>query len=269
MRGLAALLLLAGPLAGQYREARAGDYVFAATAGDVRALWVNPAGLGAAYEASIGAEVLVDRSRTGDLAVTQLMAAFNSKGIAFGYRRDRYNDTLTGHTWRLGLGTPVGRVIAGASLTLHSNGDGPGQRGVALGAQLPLGRAVQVGAVVQHLGRPAVHDSLLDVEGTGGIAFIPLPGLRLDAQGTLVFADSATTRAFRAGLTAGTDRFRVPLAFELALALDDDLAPRRLTLGVTIGGRDRVGAMVSGARPGGTLVVDAVSVAGVATRIPD
>ena len=267
---LLAALLAAGPLAAQYRAARSLDYQFAAGTADARALWVNPAGLGVEYEASVMAELLMDRSQTGDLSLNQFSGGFNSRGISFGYRRDAYNDTLTGHTYRIGLGRAVERFALGASLTFHNNAGGPVQRGLDLGIRYRLLRAVELGVVVREIGRPIVHEVPLPLNGSAGLGLQLTPGIRLDAEGTLsdLPGPGGTATLWRGGLSLGNAGLSLPIGFQAVLDMDRDLAPTRLILALTLGGQDRGVLVASGARPGGTAQLQAISLAGVASRVP-
>ena len=64
--------LLCSVAVGQTFAPRSLDYLFAATANDARAIWVNPAGLAIVSEASIMAELVVHRSPDADLRLSQL-----------------------------------------------------------------------------------------------------------------------------------------------------------------------------------------------------
>lgn len=177
------VLALAAPLAGQYRGPRSADYLLTTTAADARALWVNPAGLAVTYQASVMGELVVDTSRTGAFALTQLTAGFNSRGIAFAYRRDLYNDTLTGHTWRIGASRALARLAVGFGLSFHSNGDQSTQRGLDLGIRYRLLPTLELGAVAREIGKPRVHGDPLYLNGSAGLGWQPLPSFRLDAEG--------------------------------------------------------------------------------------
>ena len=69
-------------------SARSQDYLFLTNVADVRALWVNPAGLALVPEASILGELTFERLG-GDLRVDQYAVGFNSRGISIGYQRSR------------------------------------------------------------------------------------------------------------------------------------------------------------------------------------
>jgi hypothetical protein len=266
---LSLALLGAAPVAGQYRGSRSTQYLFAANVADARALWVNPAGLGVEFEAAIMGELSADRSRTGEVAFTQLAAGFNSRGVALGYRRDFYNDTLTGHTFRLGAGRALENFAVGAILALHANGDGPTQRGLDVGLRYRLVRSFELAAIVHDIGKPVVHDSVLNLGGTFGLGWMVMRGARLDAEGHITrLTDGGTARAWRGGLSFAPGMFRLPVLLGAALDMDQEFAPVRLTVAITVGGRDRVVGVTSGARPGGTLRLDGVSLAGVASRVP-
>lgn len=268
-RLLVLAVTLSGPLAGQYRTARSADYLFAVTAADARALWVNPGGLGVTYDASVMGELVADTSRTGSLALTQVTAGFNSRGIAFGYRRDLYNDTLTGHTWRIGAGRALTRVAVGFALAIHSNGDGPTQRGLDLGVRYRLLSTVELGGTVRDIGKPIVHDSTLNVSGTAGLGWAPMRSLRLDAQGTVTrVTGGGTATGWRGGLAFSLGTLALPLHLQAVLGLNRDLVPTRLALALSLGGRDRVVGVVSGARPGRRVEMDGISLAGIASRVP-
>ena len=101
-------------------RSRSADYLFAASATDARALWVNPAGLAASLEASVMAEIAVERPVDGGLRWAQWAAALNSRGFSLGYQRDRFEDGPSTGTLRFGLALPFPRGAVGAAFSFYS-----------------------------------------------------------------------------------------------------------------------------------------------------
>src|SRR5216110_2091098 len=124
MRGWAVLLavLTAQPLnrlIAQVAPNRATGYLFPTDVHDARAIWVNPAGLGVAREASVYAELGVsDPGARGRLR--QINAGFNSRGLSLGYQRDILDNGVRGTTLRLGLAGGAQGLAAGFDVSRYT-----------------------------------------------------------------------------------------------------------------------------------------------------
>lgn len=257
----------AAPAAAQYRGPHSAEYQFVADARDARALWVNPAGLGVAAEAAVMGELLFDRLRTGDLSLGQYGGAFNSRGIAFGFRHDRLDDTLSANTFRVGAARSMGTLTFGAGFTFYTNADFDTQRELDLGVRARVGRTLELGAVVRHLFQPVVIDSQLPATVVAGLAWTPAPPVRFQAEARAAdqVAGSGVLNAYRAGLHVVLGR-QLPIGVIGVLELDDDLEPARLTVGVSVG-RSRRGILVGADRLGdGAVRAASVGLVGVAVN---
>jgi hypothetical protein len=240
---------------------RAASYLVATNVDDARALWVNPAGLAARPEASVLLDLTVvqpgARGRLG-----QLTAGFNARGLSFGYQRDNFPAGIHGHTFKFGLAANYGRFAGGAALALH----GGANRGTAwdLGVRYDWLSTVTVGGVIRNIGRPRTFGVRQATSLVPAVTVRPFGSvLALSAQASIVSDSSARgytveaealwPRSPRVGLLARYDT-------------DGSLHARALLFGLSIGTRDRVGAV--GSTPGDFSTVDAVNVYGVSSRTP-
>src|SRR6267143_2154147 len=156
---LAAATLTAQPLnrltAQQVAPNRAATYLFPTDVRDARAIWVNPAGLGLAREASVYAEVGVsDPGSRGRLR--QINAGFNSRGLSLGYQRDMLDNGVRGTTLRLGLAGGAQGLAAGVDIARYS-GSGAHATGWDIGVSYAALSQLTVGAVAANLGQPIVR----------------------------------------------------------------------------------------------------------------
>lgn len=261
------LLAIAAEAAGaQYRAPRSGDYLFNGSVIDARALWVNPAGLAIVPEASVMGEMLVARNTADDFAVAQWTAGFNSRGIAFAFRRDRFDDSTGGNTWRIGAARAFRRVAVGAAFTVYA-GDSD-QREVDLGARLVVTPGLQLGATVRHIGKPTVRNVRLEPAGVLGLSWTPASFVQLNIEATA--RDRTTTSGFDTSFRGGV-RFeggrRLPIGLLGAIDVLDDFSVSQIVLGVAVGGAYR-GLLVGHAvRRADETIVDGASLTGVASRL--
>lgn len=262
----AAAVTCAGSVGAQYRAPRSADYLFAASVQDARALWVNPAGQAAVFDASVMGELLVSRDAEDEFAISQIGLGFNSRGIAFGFRRDRFDSTTSGNTFRIGAARGFsGGVAVGAAFTVYT---GPvDQREVDLGLRAVLARSLELGAVLQHIGQPVVRGEQLQPVGVLGLAWTGGTLLQVNMQAAA--EDRATESGFdmtyRAGVRFAVGR-KVPFGALVAADLRDNLGVDRLVVGIVVGGRNRAAIVGHGARRAGSTAIDGISVLGLATR---
>ncbi len=253
-------------LAAQFRAPRSADYLFVALDNDARMLWVNPAALGMEFQASIMGEALLARNSNDDFTLAQYTIGFSSRGLAFGYRRDRFDDSTGGNTFRLGFGRRYPRYAVGGSLTLYS--DSADQREGEVGIRYYLLRALDVGAVIQHIGKPRVRGVLLPLTGVLGVSWSPLGGA-VQLVGEAKASDRETASgydlSYRAGVRVGMSG-TLPFGIVAALDLDEDFAAGRLVLGLQIGRKDRGVLVGNGARRMGSTFVEDISLVGIASR---
>ena len=257
------------PAAAQFRAPRSGDYLFAASVQDARALWVNPAGLSVILEASVMGEVLVARNGNDDLSLAQITAGFNSRGFTFAFRRDRFDDSTAGNTWRFAGSRAFRKVTVGTSFTIYA-GD-VDQREVDLGIRLLLAPTLQVGAVLRHIsiGEPVVRGDTLRPTGVFGLSWSAGGVIQLNGEATLVDsrAPDGLDVSYRAGVMLSLARvMRLPLGILSALDLQDDLGVDRLLFGLVLGGANRFVLVGGGARREDTTFIDGISLTALSTR---
>jgi len=254
------LWLIATGAFAQVAPNRAALYLYPTDVTDARALWVNPAGLGRAEQASVHIDVTVGDPGSGG-RLRQLTTGLSSRGFALGYERDLFDGGVRGHTYRLGFAGGERRLAAGVAAALYRGGTSG--TGWDVGAVYDLTPSLTIGATVANVGRPVVRDSTLPVTYTPGATF-RLSGARAafsaDAQMT---SDGVTGYAF--GATAGL-RQGTPLPLRILLRVDTDRSLRRaaFAFGLSVGEQDLVGAV--GTTPGDLGRLDAVSLYGVSTR---
>ncbi len=245
----------------QVASNRSTTYLFPTDVRDARAIWVNPAGLGVQREASIYAEVNVgDPGAKGRLR--QINAGFNARGLSFAYQRDVLDDGQRGHTYRFGLAGGSGGLAAGFDVT-HYRGDGAKATGWDLGASYVVHPSLNLGLVVTNIGQPVVRGLPQRLTYIPGATWRPS---RLAAFGFSTYAritpDWVERYAF--GVTWRT----VGRPIEIIARMDTDRGFRRgaFVLGLSLGGENRVGAVVS--TPGDVSRIEGASVYGLATREP-
>ena len=235
----------------QPSQPRSRDYLFVTGLSDVRALWVNPAGLGAVPEASIMAEAVLDRS-SGSARLGQYTLGLNSRGLGLSYQRDRSREGVSVGVVRLGLGLPVGRGSIGAAMSSYGRG-GSRQQGYDFGFRHPLVRGLEAGVVVRNIARPqpVFSEGPLPIATVAGATWAIAPQLAsLSLEATAVERPgplSGFDLSYRAGFVIRT-RGRWPLALHANAGADSDGNLRQWSLGVMIGGLDGVG-VVATARP--------------------
>ena len=270
--GTAAACLATQVAAGQSVRPRSGDYEFASTVHDIRALWVNPAGLGIVADASIMAELTLERPLGGDLRLAQWSAGFNRWGLAIGYQRDRFSEDSNTGTLRFGLALPFRRGAAGAAFSFYSGNalDTADTRdmGLDLGFQYRLLAPVNLGIVVRNIGRPDLRDSRAPITGAVSLALRALPQHVLVAGEVLAaerLLESGYEVSYRAGMQLSTGGRR-PFTLITAVDLGRGLAFDRWLVGVAVGGPDRVAALASGGFQSPNDRLDRVSLGGVSSR---
>lgn len=105
--GLAGSAAATVPLTAQVLPAQPARYLLASEVDDARALWINPAGLARHLEASIGADVGVDRFSGDTMQLSQYGLTVASRGLAASWIHDRYpsGKFLNGYAVGFGLGS--------------------------------------------------------------------------------------------------------------------------------------------------------------------
>jgi hypothetical protein len=262
------LFVLAPAAQAQYRGPRSADYLLRTAAWGPRALWVDPGGLGTVHEASLMAELMVERSASGDYPIAQYTLGLSSRGFGFGFRRDRFpDDSAAGNTWRFGFGRAAGPLGFGAAVSLYSGASR--KEDVDLGVRFRLAPALELAGGVEHIGQPVVRDSSLRFGGWLGLGLTTFGGAlqmgadvhasdRGDAAGVLM--------AYRAGLRVQL-RGKLPIGALAVLDLDNDFKIARLVAGLSVGLSYQGVLVGSGARRAGATRIETLSVTGIATRL--
>ena len=242
---------------------RATAYLFPTTVQDVRALWVNPAGLGVQREASIYAELVVtDPGALGQLG--QINAGFNARGLSVGYQHDNLDDGV-GHTYRLGLAGGSGGLAVGGAIALYRGTDAH-SNGWDVGITYTAHRSLNAALVLANIGQPVVRGLQQRMTYIPGITWAPLAGLGFSTD-VRITPDSIASYAF--GLswrTGGGTTQKWPIEVIVRLDTDGDLRRGAFVFGLALGGQDRFGTV--GTTPGDVSRVDGLSVYGLSAREP-
>ncbi len=253
----------------QILPVRARDYLFLTNVADVRALWVNPAGLGIVPEASIFGELTFDRT-SGDLRVEQYSLGFNSRGFALGYQRNRFVDEESVGILRTGFGYPLRRGALGGAVSRYSQ-DSTKTYGLEVGlAFIPrLKVPLQLGAVVRHIGRPTVRGQDLPVTGIGAVQ-LSTSHLQINwethAAERVETGVSGFDLAHRAGARVMFGAGRLPIILIGAVDLGSNMRIDEVNVGFSIGGPRQVTAMGSLVEQGDNPVFQRFSGTLVATN---
>ena len=274
MRGWAVLLaaLTAQPLnrlVAQVAPNRSAAYLFPTDVHDARAIWINPAGLGTLREASIYAEIGVGNPGASG-RLRQIDAGFNSRGLAFAYQRDIFDNKVRGNTYRIGLAGGSRGLAAGAAVA-HYRGDGAHSTGWDAGLSYTLYPGLTVGLVAANIGQPMVRGLGQRLTYVPGATWhpAPLPALALSTYARIT-PDSIASYAF--GLSWHTPRtslgtvHRWPIEIIARLDTDGKLRRGEFAFGLSIGSQDRVGLVVT--TPGDVSRVDEASLYGASSREP-
>ena len=264
MRIAALAAILAVPVCAAAQEVaqnRATAYLHPTDVRDARAVWVNPAGLAVLREASIYADFDVqDPGSKGRLR--QISAGFNSRGLAFAYQRDVFDGGRRGHTYRLGLAGAAKGLAGGAAMALY-RGDTKAT-GWDVGATYSIegATALTVGGVITNIGQPVVRGLRQRVTFIPGATWRPLgPASAVSIHARLT-SDAVIGYAFGVGWQGSGGSW--PLGVLARLDTDGGLRRGAFSLGISLGGPDRVGLVAS--TPGDLSGVDAVSLWGLSTR---
>ncbi|OLB48338.1 MAG: hypothetical protein AUI08_11485 [Gemmatimonadetes bacterium 13_2_20CM_2_65_7] len=256
-------------LVAQVAPNRSAAYLFPTDVNDARAIWINPAGLGTLREASIYAEIGVGNPGASG-RLRQIDAGFNSRGLAFAYQRDIFDNKVRGNTYRIGLAGGSRGLAAGAAVA-HYRGDGAHSTGWDAGLSYTLYPGLTVGLVAANIGQPMVRGLGQRLTYVPGATWHPAPlaALALSTYARIT-PDSIASYAF--GLSWHTPRtsmgtvHRWPIEIIARLDTDGKLRRGEFALGLSIGSRDRVGIVAT--TPGDVSRVDEASLYGASSREP-
>ena len=265
--GLCALIVLLRPVspsahlpAQQVAPNRSTAYLFPTNVRDVRALWVNPAGLGVQREASTYAELVVtDPGALGQLG--QINAGFNARGLSIGYQRDNLDDDATGHTYRLGLAGGSGGLAAGFAIALYRGTDAKAT-GWDVGVTYTALPSLNAALVLANIGQPVVRSLQQRMTYIPGLTWTPIAGVGLSADARIT-PDSVASYAFGLSWRTGTAG-KWPIELITRLDTDGDFRRGAFVFGLSLAGQDRFGMI--GTTPGDVSRVDGLSLYGLAVR---
>ncbi|MBI4420966.1 MAG: hypothetical protein HY560_09085 [Gemmatimonadetes bacterium] len=232
---------------------------------DARALWINPAGLGASGLASLLGEFAMDRAAGAAWRLSQYSFGLSSRGIGVAYQRDRFQTGGSAGAWSVGGGVNLGAGAIGAVYTFHRP-----KRGLDIGlSYAPLG-SLNLGGVVRNIGHPMTADSTnIPVAVVAGAQWRPARGrLRLSAEtiGTDRLAATGFDMAYRAGAQLTFPGSR-PVAALAAFDFSSGGRVSRWSVGLVIGQNYHTELVGSSApASGGNPRIDTVSLAAVAAQ---
>jgi hypothetical protein len=225
--GLAGSAAPVARLNAQILPAQPARYLLTTEVNDARALWINPAGLARRLEASIGADIGVDRFSGGAMQLSQYGATVSSRGLAVSWVHDRYPGDTTVNAYAVGFGLGDEQFSGGVTRRWYRGLVSYSAWDVALRAATENG--VQLSLVGRGIGSP-LPDSTYRPTFVPGASVALLDGaVQLGAEWEIA-AHRWRSQEIRVGGTAS-------LGAAFALTLRADLAPdlkrRRIVLGVT------------------------------------
>lgn len=151
-------------------------YLLSTLAADARALWVNPAGLARQAEASLGADISVDR-QPGGTHLSQYGATLASRSFALGWTHGREPGGPSTNSYAIGLGLGDAAFSAGASRRWVR---GPTRASFWDLAGSTAGRWLRVSLVARNLDSPMPGDTAWAPSLVPGLG-ATLLGRRVDA----------------------------------------------------------------------------------------
>jgi len=247
-------------------SARSQDYLFLTNVADIRALWVNPAGLALVSEASILGELMFERLG-GELRVEQYALGFNSRGVSIGYQRNRLVGEKALGTLRTGFAFPFRGGSLGVAFSRYSQ-DSIKSYGADFGLIYVPRIAVQLGLAVRHVGRPTVRGADLPVTAVGA-AQMTLSVVQLNwetaAAERLEPDDSGFDFTHRAGARLALWQ-RLPVMVISAVDLSSNMRIDRLNVGFSIGGARQLTSIGSAVSRNNTPVFEHFSATFVASQ---
>jgi hypothetical protein len=243
-------VLLAAGAAGRATAqvaARSTDYMFITNANDVRALWVNPAGLGMLPEASITGELTLERVMGNEFRVEQYVIGFNTRGISVGYHRTRFDDEPAVGHFRVGLALPMRRGALGVSVSRYQQ-DTTSSRAFDAGLLFIPSPAIQFGLTARNISRPEVRGENMPITLIGGAQYTT-GRFQLAAEAHAAERRGVDESGFDFTYRAGAHAY-LPVDFPILLIgafnLGTNFRIDQLHVGFSIGGTRQVTLMASG-----------------------
>ena len=264
-----AAALCASAAEGQIRRSRSDAYLFSSNVDDVRALWVNPAGLAIVRETSVMAEFVLDNPPQESLRWSQWSLGFNSRGFSAGIQQDRLPSGENIETIRVGGAAGFRGGALGGSISIHAQEDN--SRSSDIGIMYRLISRLTVAAVLKNIGRPLLGDSVAALTGVLGLSWLAVPShlqISLEAAFNEKFENTTRPRSmFRAGLVLATGG-KLPFGLVTTLDLGSNMKVDAWQLGISLGGKDRIILLGSAEQVQGSGRVSQMSLSGVASRRP-
>lgn len=254
----------------QLNGPRSADYLFLTNVWDVRALWVNPAGLAVLPEASLMGEFMVQREADGGYKLGQFTVGFNSRGFSFGYQRDRFGEDTTGTTWRGGLAVPFPGGAVGVAATWY-RGTGDHTKDLDLGVLYRPLPGVTLGAALEHIGKPTVRGVAVPLTTRAGAQWSTRDGtITILGQAHIAdvpgAADSGLNVTYRGGAQLAIGG-QVPIVLLTALDLGTNVAIDRWHVGVRVGASRQATAVSTLLSRNESIQLDRLSLTGVASNL--
>lgn len=215
-----------GAAAAQFFPAQPAGYLLTSDASDARALWVNPAGLVRRLEASVGADVAIERTPL-DTRVSQYGLVAASRYLAFGWSHNRLSRGTVGggnvvfpvrnsnvYSIGIGLGDPV--FSAGVARRWYRSDRHDAAWDVA--TRVTVSPRLDLSVVWRDLGSPVVFDTTLEETLVPAVAVTFFGGRLRGAAEWHVATGGWSAREIRTGWT-------VTAGQRLAFAIRTDLTP--------------------------------------------
>ena len=245
---------------------RSQDYLFLTNATDVRALWVNPAGLALVPEASLFGEFTVRRS-DGETRLEQYSLGFNSRGVALGYQRNRFEGESAVGIFRTALSVPFRGGTFGMAASRYRQ-DSTKSYGADLGVIFVPSVQVQLGLAIRHIGRPSVRLEKLPVTTVGAAqlttSIVQVAWETLAAE-RLAPSQSGFDVTHRAGARVAIPA-RTPVILLGSVELGSNIRINRFHLGFSIGGRRQFTSVASAVSRNNSPVFEQISATFIATN---
>jgi hypothetical protein len=204
-------------------------YLLTTDALDGRAVWVNPAGLARRVEASIGADVTVERA-PGTTRLAQFGASLRSRNAAFAWSHDRYTGASGANNFAVGVG--VGDEALSLGVTRLWYGGPRGDKAWDVAARGRLSTLVDVSLVWRNAGSPTVRDSIYRAAIIPAAAFHVLGGRLVAGVEGEFSTDGRTLQEVRAGVTCVVGP---GVAISVRGEFSPGFAKRGFAVGLTLG----------------------------------
>jgi hypothetical protein len=200
-------------------------YLLTTDAFDNRAVWVNPAGLARRVEASLAADLTVERAPSA-IRLSQYGASLRSRNAAFAWSHDRYPGGSGANNFALGAGLGDESLSLGVSRLWYGGPRGDQAWDVAVRARLiPL---VALSLVWRNAGSPTVRDTIYRASIIPAAALYLLQGHLVAAMEGELSGDLHSLQEIRAGATC-------VIAAGVAISVRGEFSPGFVRRGFAVG----------------------------------